>query len=119
MHESYSDLDRRRFLSLIGAFSASAALRAADGTNIPALSTNKAPNISAPRNLNDLLEPVRAKGKVPALAAAMILEGKMAGIGAVGIRKGGSPILVKGTDLWHVGSCTKAMTATLIAIFVE
>lgn len=120
MRESYSNLDRRRFLSLLGAIGGGATLRGADPTNSPApSSTNKPPNLTAPRNLNDLLESVRATGKVPALAAAMILDGKLAGVGAVGIRKGGSPILAKGTDLWHTGSCTKAMTATLMAMFVE
>jgi CubicO group peptidase (beta-lactamase class C family) len=70
-------------------------------------------------NLNDILEPLRATAKVPALSSAVIVDGKLKGVGAVGIRKGGSPILVKGTDLWHVGSCTKPMTATLIAMNVE
>jgi CubicO group peptidase (beta-lactamase class C family) len=118
MHKKLSQLDRRQFLALAGAIGGTFSLNAAEATN--RVSTNKtAAAALAPKNLNDLLEPVRAKGKVPALAAAMILDGKLAGVGAVGIRKGGSPILVKGTDLWHIGSCTKAMTATLIAGFVE
>ena len=117
MRKISSQLERRQFLSLAGAFGGARALRGADTTN--RISTSKTGAVAPPTNLNDLLEPVRAAGKVPALAAAVIADGKLAGVGAVGIRKGGSPILVKGTDLWHVGSCTKSMTATLIAIFVE
>ena len=117
-------INRRRFL-LGSAFLASSVKGfAAQATNSPP-KTNAAsrikPNAAAQAiiNLNETLEPLRANGKVPALTAAVVAEGKLKGVGAVGIRKGGSPIAVKGTDLWHVGSCTKPMTATLIALQVE
>jgi CubicO group peptidase (beta-lactamase class C family) len=124
MRKFTSSIARRRFLTLLGSASAGALLDAAEAEQV----TNSAPATSrppsgassnTPKNLNELLEPIRATGKVPGLAAAVIVEGKLTGVGAVGIRKGGTPIRVKGTDLWHIGSCTKPMTATLIAMFVE
>jgi CubicO group peptidase (beta-lactamase class C family) len=65
------------------------------------------------------LERVRAKLKLPALAAAAWRDGKLLDIAAVGVRKEGDPTKVTTKDLWHLGSNTKAMTATLIAIYVD
>jgi len=38
---------------------------------------------------------------------------------AVGVRKFGSPEALQAIDKFHLRSCTKAMTATLAATFVE
>jgi len=66
-----------------------------------------------------LLEPIRAKHEVPALAGCIVgIDGPIA-VGAVGIRSVGSDAPVAEGDLWHLGSCTKAMTATLLAVYVE
>lgn len=116
MRPANGKLHRREFLLGAAAFSVSAKIVAAEATN--SASTPKPP-ANQILNLNEILEPLRAAAKVPALTAAVVVDGKIKGVGAVGIRKGGSPILVKGTDLWHVGSCTKPMTATLIAMNVE
>jgi CubicO group peptidase (beta-lactamase class C family) len=122
MRPSVGKIARRKFLlssALLSLFPKIGAAESLVQTN--QASTNKTSAASASKivNLNDLLEPLRAAGKVPALASAVIVDGKIKGVGAVGIRKGGSPMAVKGTDLWHVGSCTKPMTSTLIAMFVE
>jgi CubicO group peptidase (beta-lactamase class C family) len=72
------------------------------------------------RDLNALLEPIRAANKVPAVACAVVLSNRIAGIGAVGLRKFGvpsSPVTLE--DKWHHGSLTKSMTATLAAILVR
>lgn len=72
------------------------------------------------RDLNSLLEPIRAANKVPALACAVVLTNRIVGIGAVGLRKAGvpsAPVTVE--DKWHHGSLTKSMTATLAAILVD
>jgi len=69
--------------------------------------------------LEKLLEPVRAKHGLPAMAAAVVLDGRTAALGAVGVRKAGSKVAVTREDQFHLGSCTKAMTATLIATLVE
>jgi CubicO group peptidase (beta-lactamase class C family) len=107
-------MDRRQFL-LSSAVLASASLGAAESAS----STNKTSAVPQIVNLNEVLEPLRSSNKVPGLSAAVVVDGKLKGVGAVGIRKGGSPTPVKGTDLWHIGSCTKPMTATLIAMNVE
>jgi CubicO group peptidase (beta-lactamase class C family) len=52
---------------------------------------------------------------MPALGAAVIVDGKLVALGVDGIRKVGDDTLVTNGDLWHLGSCTKAMTATLLA----
>jgi CubicO group peptidase (beta-lactamase class C family) len=69
--------------------------------------------------LNSTLEAVRKEHDVPALAAAVVRDGKVAAVGAVGVRKYGTDIKVTPEDQFHIGSCTKAMTATLIARLVE
>lgn len=70
-------------------------------------------------NIEPLLEPIRAKHNVPALAAAVIHDGRILTCAAVGVRKLGSDVKVTAHDEFHIGSCTKAMTATLVAILVE
>ncbi len=71
------------------------------------------------RNLTPLLEPIRKKYDLPALAGAVILQGQTAALGVSGVRKIGSDVKVTSDDKFHIGSCTKAMTATIIAILVE
>ncbi len=68
---------------------------------------------------NALLQPLRDKHKLPGLAGAIVKGDKVVAIGAVGVRKIDSrePITVQ--DKVHIGSCTKAMTATRIAMLVE
>jgi len=70
-------------------------------------------------DLAPLLAPIRAECGVPALAGLVLERGEVAAIGAVGERKAGSGVAVTIEDRWHLGSCTKAMTATLIARLVE
>ncbi len=71
------------------------------------------------RSLDALLEPIRAKHNLPALAGAIVKGDQVVAIGAVGTRKAGGEERVTVDDLWHIGSCTKAMTATLCAVLVE
>ena len=66
-------------------------------------------------DLHDLLGPIRERHKMPALGAAVIVKGKLVALGVDGLRKVGDETAVTKQDLWHLGSCTKAMTATLIA----
>lgn len=70
-------------------------------------------------DLSTFLEPLRAKSDLPALAAAVVMGGKIKAVGAVGVRKLGADVPVTVDDQFHLGSCTKAMTATLIAKLVE
>lgn len=69
--------------------------------------------------INKVLEPIREKYDVPALAAAVVRLDQPTVVGAVGVRKRGDDTPVELDDKFHLGSCTKAMTATLIARLVE
>jgi len=66
-----------------------------------------------------LLEPVRQKHNLPALAGAIVTGKGLVAIGAVGVRKAGTDTRVTPDDQWHLGSDTKAMTAVLIASLIE
>lgn len=74
----------------------------------------------------DRLEAIRAQHGVPALAALGVKwdgeEATSVGPWAVGDRaigpSGPSGVPATAGDLWHIGSCTKAFTATLLATYV-
>ncbi|MBE0535956.1 MAG: beta-lactamase family protein [Phycisphaerae bacterium] len=70
-------------------------------------------------DLAETLEPIRAEYDLPALAAAVVHNGRVIALGAVGERKHKSRVKVTADDQFHLGSCTKAMTATLIAMVIE
>jgi CubicO group peptidase (beta-lactamase class C family) len=65
------------------------------------------------------LAPIREKYAFPALAAAVIVDGKLHALGVVGVRKHGSDIRAEPNDPFHLGSCTKAMTGSLIGLLVQ
>ena len=62
---------------------------------------------------------VREEYAFPALAAAVIVDGKLHAAGVVGVRKYGGDIKVEPNDPFHLGSCTKAMTGSLIGLLVQ
>lgn len=72
-----------------------------------------------PRNLSALIAPVVQKSGLPAIGVAVVNSEGLVGIGAVGVRSFGSPEKVTINDQWHIGSCTKTMTATLAARLVD
>jgi CubicO group peptidase (beta-lactamase class C family) len=71
------------------------------------------------KDIGPALQEIRAKHNVPALAGAVIRDGGLLTYAAVGVRKKGEDVPVTGWDRFHIGSCTKAMTATLVQILVE
>jgi CubicO group peptidase (beta-lactamase class C family) len=73
---------------------------------------------SDPR-VQDILAPIRDTHHIPGLMGALLIGDRLAAIGAVGIRKIGSTLPIRVTDQVHIGSCTKAMTATMIGTLVE
>jgi len=83
---------------------------------IPFLSPSKA---RAADTLDVELKRIQTEHKLPALAGLMMQDGKIVVQEATGVRKSGSPEAVTINDQWHIGSCTKSMTATLAALFVE
>jgi CubicO group peptidase (beta-lactamase class C family) len=77
---------------------------------------------SVRQNVDDLsallIERVQ-KHKLPGMAAAIVEGGRITAIGAVGVRCRGHEERITTDDPFHIGSDTKSMTATLIALFVE
>ena len=71
-----------------------------------------------PQDVSQLLEPIRLKYKLPALAATVIDDQKILAQGVTGVRKADEKEPATLNDLWHLGSDTKAMTATLAGTFV-
>ena len=70
-------------------------------------------------SLDDILTPYLGRYDLPALAAAVVQDGKIIASGAVGTRRAGAAIPVTIKDRFHIGSDTKAMTALLAAMLVE
>jgi len=64
------------------------------------------------------LESIRVKYNLPALGAMQINDGVVTAV-VTGYRVAGSSTKVNLHDSFHLGSCVKAMTATLIGIYVE
>lgn len=67
----------------------------------------------------EALKPIRLANGVPGLIAGIAIPGRATRVGAVGVRKVRSPEGFGAGDLVHLGSCTKAMTATMIGGVVE
>src|ERR1017187_9378276 len=65
------------------------------------------------------LEDIRKKHDLPALATVVVKDGAICDRLAVGVRKLGDPTPVTTNDVFHIGSCTKSMTATLTAMLIE
>jgi CubicO group peptidase (beta-lactamase class C family) len=83
--------------------------------SLPATPDTAAPAV---RDLSPLLAERVARDGMPALAA-WITDGERTiarGVAGVRVRGGTTPATLE--DLWHVGSCTKSMTATLFAALV-
>ncbi|MGD9009228.1 MAG: serine hydrolase domain-containing protein [Desulfobacteraceae bacterium] len=74
---------------------------------------------SGDSNLAVLLESVRAEERLPAFAAAVIIDGDLYAAAAVGTRKFGSENWVSIDDSFLIASCSKAFTATLAAVLIE
>lgn len=64
------------------------------------------------------IETIRAEAGVPALGGALVTLDGLEGVWVTGTRRAGGEERVTAEDLWHLGSCTKSMTATLIALLV-
>lgn len=66
-----------------------------------------------------ILARLRQQHNLPALATVVVKDGRICDRAAVGVRRLGDPTLVTTNDVWHIGSCTKSMTATLAAMLIE
>jgi CubicO group peptidase (beta-lactamase class C family) len=72
-----------------------------------------------PRDISSLLEPIVVKHDVPGMVAVLIDGDSILSSGAAGVRRRGDAQKVTLNDRFHIGSDTKAMTATLCAMLVE
>lgn len=72
-----------------------------------------------PRDVSALLEPIIAKHEVPGMVAMVVEGDRVVMAGAAGVRKKGEAERVTLGDRFHLGSCTKSMTATLCAMMAE
>jgi D-alanyl-D-alanine carboxypeptidase len=78
-----------------------------------------APPSPAVRDVGAALEAIRAPANIPALTGATWRNGEVIARGVSGVRKLGDATRAGVDDEWHLGSDTKAMTATLIGIYVD
>jgi CubicO group peptidase (beta-lactamase class C family) len=74
---------------------------------------------TAPRDVSALLARTLEGGKVPGMVGAVVVGPRVVALGAAGVRQRGRPEKVEIGDRFHIGSCTKAMTATVCAMLVE
>src|SRR5262249_50684323 len=71
-------------------------------------------------NVDALLQSILGRGGERFGMAAAVLRGeRIIAQGAAGVRKRGTAERITIADRFHLGSCTKAMTATLVAMLVE
>jgi CubicO group peptidase (beta-lactamase class C family) len=77
------------------------------------------PPLASDGAIDAILAPIREKHQVPGLIVGVVKPQGLTAAGVVGIRKEGSPEVMTVSDKLHLGSNTKAMTATRIAMLVD
>ncbi len=70
-------------------------------------------------DLKDLLTKLCKLHGVPAIAAAHVKGDKVVDVAVVGVRRHGSQEAVEPGDLFHIGSVTKSVTATMVGRLIE
>jgi CubicO group peptidase (beta-lactamase class C family) len=73
----------------------------------------------APRDLAPTLRPLAEKYNLPGVVGAILHGSQIVALGSSGVRKAGNPAPFLSTDLIHLGSDTKAMTAILIGRLID
>ena len=73
---------------------------------------------TAPDLLDDILESIRTRFDLPAMAGAVVFNDQIFS-STVGLRKVGDATGVTRDDQFHLGSCTKSMTATLVGLAIK
>ncbi|MEO1535673.1 MAG: serine hydrolase domain-containing protein [Planctomycetota bacterium] len=72
-----------------------------------------------PRDLTEDLEAIRSVLVIPSLAAAADRDGDLIGVGATGWYSMEHATPVSPSNKYHIGSCSKAMTAVLLGTIIE
>jgi len=67
----------------------------------------------------NLIESIRVKEGLTALASALIVDGKIYSVAAVGTREYGTENWITVEDKFLISSCTKAITASLAAVLIN
>ncbi len=108
---------RRRCLTLLGAASAVVAFAAAGSAvaGSPVAQTEG----ELQRDLQNRVSRLRSDTGLTAVAVAVMVDGQLAGAAVSGERRRDSGISVTVDDRWHIGSITKSMTATLLAVLED
>ncbi len=75
--------------------------------------------VGTPASLDALLAPYLSRFALPALGAAVVKDGRIIAAGTVGTRRVDAQLPPSLTDRFHIGSCTKAMTALLAGVLVD
>ena len=75
--------------------------------------------VQEPVDVSSIIESIRSEYDLPALAGVRLDGDTTTHQGVAGVRKIGSDARATVDDKWHLGSCTKAMTSTLVAIHVD
>lgn len=73
----------------------------------------------ASRDISKILEKERKAQGLPGVAAMVARGEKIAAQGVAGFRRIGGSDRIRINDRWHLGSCTKAITATMIGVLAE
>jgi CubicO group peptidase (beta-lactamase class C family) len=90
------------------------------GLCLAVLALSIAPLFAAePQSLDQQLAPYLKEYGLPAIAAAVVHNGTVVAAGAIGTRRVGTETPVTLDDKFHIGSDSKAFTATLAGQFVE
>jgi CubicO group peptidase (beta-lactamase class C family) len=71
------------------------------------------------RDVSPLLRPILEKHGLPGLAGVVLRGDSVVATGVAGLRERGHDEKLATSDRFHLGSCTKSMTATLVATLVH
>lgn len=80
---------------------------------------DRSDQVEADPRVAEVLAPIRDDHHLPGIIGGILAGNRLAAIGAIGLRKIGSKAPMRVTDQVHIGSCTKAMTATLVGMMVD
>lgn len=92
---------------------------ASTATPAPAAEPPQRVGIQQDLDLELFLEQVRQEHNLPAVAAAIVTSEGVQQVAAVGVRRNDATDRVTLEDRFHLGSVTKSITATCIALLVE
>ena len=78
-----------------------------------------ADDVAPPDDISDVMASVVDRHGVPSIVGAVMKGDRLAALGVAGVRKDGDSTASEAADRYHLGSCTKAMTATLLGTLVQ